>query len=68
MITIVNLKLTNAEWYFLHIQIENIIKNNPDNHVAKSILEKLAQNCPELDSIKSDFKVEYESQWIGNEE
>ena len=63
----VNLQLSNKEWYFLHVQIENIIKENPDNYIAKRILEKLAENCPKLEDIKSDFQREYECIWVGRE-
>lgn len=59
----VNLQLTNKEWYFLHKQIENIINENPDNYIAKAILYKLSKNCPKLDDIKSEFKKEYECRW-----
>ncbi len=57
-------ELTNKEWYFLHVQMENIIKEQPDNHIAKAILHKLVDNHPNLDDIKSDFKMEYECNWI----
>ena len=50
------------------MQIENTIKENPDNHIAKSVLEKLAENCPKLENIKSDFQKEYTCVWIGGED
>lgn len=63
----VNLQLTNKEWYFLHIQIEKVIKENSDNYIAKDLLIKLVKNCPRLDDSKLEFKKEYESQWIESE-
>lgn len=59
----ITLSLTNKEWYFLHIQIEEILKKNPDNHIAKAILEKLVDNSPSLDDIKTEFKTEYDTIW-----
>lgn len=58
--------LTNKEWYFLHIQMENIIKQNPDNHIAKNILEELILNRPLLSEITNEvkFKQEYECKWV----
>jgi hypothetical protein len=56
----VNLQLTYREWYFLHIQVEKLLKENPSNHIAKDLLTKLAKNAPLLKDIKSDFKQEYE--------
>ena len=64
----INLQLTNKEWYFLHVQIERLIRENPDNYIPKNILDKLAENCPKFNDIKADFKQEYESIWIGNED
>lgn len=60
VINMINILLTNSEWYFLCVQIEKILTKNPDNHIAKNILNKLAENCPSLDDIKFDFKKEYE--------
>lgn len=60
----VNLQLTNKEWYFLHSQIEQTVKENQDNYIAKDLLHKLAENCPKLDDIKSEFKTECEYRWI----
>lgn len=62
----VNLPLLNKEWYFLYVQLEKIIKENPDNHIAKNILEKLVENLPKLNDIKSDFQKEYECFWVGD--
>lgn len=59
----ITLSFTNKEWYFLHIQIEEILKKNPDNHIAKAILEKLVDNSPSLDDIKIEFKTEYDTIW-----
>jgi len=59
----ITLSLTNKEWYFLHIQIEEMLKKNPDNHIAKAILEKLVDNSPSLDDIKTEFKTEYDTIW-----
>lgn len=64
VITVVNISITNREWYFLHVQMEEVLKKNPDNHIAKDILVKLVENCPSLDDIKSGFKHEYESIWM----
>jgi hypothetical protein len=60
----INLQLTNKEWYFLHIQIENILKEHPDNHIAKNVLIKLTESCPSLNDFKSEFENEYECTWI----
>lgn len=65
-VNIVNLQLSNKEWYFLHIQLENIIKENPDNYIAKNIFEKLVENLPKLNDVKDDFKMEYECIWVGD--
>ena len=59
----ITLSLTNKEWYFLHIQIEEMLKKNPDNHIAKAILEKPVDNSPSLDDIKTEFKTEYDTIW-----
>lgn len=59
----ITLSLTNKEWYFLHTQIEEMLKKNPDNHIAKAILEKLVDNSPSLDDIKTEFKTEYDTIW-----
>lgn len=61
----VNLQLSNREWYFLHVQLENIIKENPENYIAKNILEKIVENLPKLSDIKSDFQKEYDCVWVG---
>ncbi len=63
----VNLELTNKEWYFLHVQIEKLIKENQHSHIAKDLLIKLAENRPKLDNTKLEFKKEYECQWIVSE-
>lgn len=63
----VDLQLTNNEWYFLHVQIEKLIKENPHNYIPKSILEKLAVNCPKLEDVKYVFKQEYNCEWIGTD-
>lgn len=62
----VYLQLTNKEWYFLHVQMENIIKEQPDNHIARELRYKLGENCPNLDDIKKEFKLEYNCEWINN--
>jgi hypothetical protein len=60
----VNLSLTNNEWYALHVHIENLLKQYPDNRYLNSIILKLAENCPTIQSIKEDsFIKEYTSQW-----
>lgn len=64
----VNLQLTNKEWYFLHTQIKKVIKEVPHNYIAKGILEKLAENRPLLSDIKYEFQREYDCVWIGREE
>lgn len=64
----VNLPLLNKEWYFLHVQLENMVKENPDNYIAKNIFEKLVENLPKLSDIKSDFQKEYDCIWIGGED
>lgn len=45
-----------------------MIKDNPNNHIAKEILVKLAQNCPNLSDIKLEFAQEYECVWIGDKD
>ena len=60
----VNLQLTNKEWYFLHVQLEKIIRENPSNYISKDILNKLADNCPNLTDIKTEFAMEYECEWM----
>lgn len=60
----VNLQLTNKEWYFLHVQLEKLIKENPHNYIPKEILSKLSENRPNLTDIKADFAKEYECEWI----
>ncbi len=64
----VEITLTNKEWYFLHVQLEKIVGENPNNYISKSILEKLAINCPKLDDVKIQFAQEYECEWIGKNE
>lgn len=59
-IDMVNLPLTNNEWYFLHRHLEKLINKNPHNHIPKNILDKLVENAPKLEDIKIDFKQEYE--------
>lgn len=61
----VDLQITNKEWYFLHVQMERLIRENPHNYIPKNILNKLAENCPKLDDIKVDFKQEYECVFKG---
>lgn len=61
----INLQLTNNEWYALHIHIENSLKQYPDNRYLNSIMLKLAENCPKIQSIKEDsFIKEYTCQWV----
>ena len=61
----VNLNLTNNEWYALHVHIENLLKQYPDNRYLNSIILKLSDNCPTIQSIKEDtFVKEYTCQWI----
>lgn len=62
----INLQLSSQEWYFLHIQIEKLIKENPNNHIPKGILEKLAENASFLNNTKHEFKKEYECVWGGD--
>ncbi|MEK4025333.1 hypothetical protein [Sporosarcina sp. FSL W7-1283] len=59
----INIQLTNREWYFLHVQVENIIKYSPDNRIAKGLIAKLGENYPSLGDVKKKFKMEYESTW-----
>lgn len=54
----INLRLTNNEWYALHIHIENLLKQYPDNRYLNSIMVKLAENCPTIQSIIADTKKE----------
>ena len=61
----INLRLTNNEWYALHIHIENLLKQYPDNRYLNSIMVKLAENCPTIPSIKEDsFIKEWTYQWV----
>lgn len=61
----VNLQLTNNEWYALHIHVENLLKQYPDNRYLNSIMLKLAENCPTIQNIKEDsFIKEYTCQWV----
>ena len=61
----VNLQLTNNEWYVLHVHIENSLKQYPDNRYLNSIMLKLAENCPTIQIIKEDsFIKEYTCQWV----
>jgi len=53
----VNLNLTNNEWYTMHVHIENLLKQYPDNRYLNSIMIKLAENHP-------TFNREYHSQWF----
>ncbi len=65
-IKMVKLELLNQEWYFLHVQIERLIKENPDNYIAKNILNKLVDNSPKLEFANEfKFQKEYECIWIG---
>lgn len=57
--------LTNREWYWLMVQLDRIIKEFPNNHMAKGILEELNNNKP-LTNNSYDFNMEYECEWIGN--
>ena len=62
----INLRLTNNEWYVLYIHIENLLKQYPDNRYLNSIMLKLAKNCPTIPSIKEDsFIKEWTYQWVG---
>ena len=60
----INIQLTNKEWYFLYIQITKLIKENTSDHIAARILDKLAENCPKIDDIKTEFKQEYKCEWV----
>jgi putative AlgH/UPF0301 family transcriptional regulator len=61
----INLELTNNEWFILHTQVNNLLKQHPDNKYLKSIMLKLAENCPTIQSIKEDsFIKEYTCQWV----
>lgn len=62
-----NLNLTHGEWYFLHRQLESIIKENPDNRIAKQLLEKIANSKPNLSDIKLEFETNYEKVWVDGE-
>lgn len=55
----VNLQLTNKEWYFLHQQVLNSLKDDPDNYIANSIFNKIIENLPKIDDIKIEFQQEY---------
>lgn len=64
----INLALSNKEWYFLHVQLEKLVKENPNNHIAKGLFEKLIINLPMINDIKSEFQKEYDCVWIGDAE
>ena len=61
----VNLQLTNNEWYALHCHTERLLKQYPDNRILNSIMIRLAENHPSFTSLKEDqIKQEYHSDWI----
>lgn len=60
----INLELTNNEWFVLYTQVDNLLKQHPDNRYLNSIMLKLAENCPKLKDIKANFEKEYDCNWI----
>lgn len=60
----INLELSSKELYFLSMQVENIVKVHPDNHIAKGILKKLVENRIECNDSKCEFQMEYDSIWF----
>lgn len=61
----IKLTLSNKEWYFLHVQLEKLVKETPNNYIIEGIFEKLIDSRPTIDDIKCDFRKEYDCVWIG---
>ena len=58
----ISIELSKSEWYFLYIQLCEIIKNNPNNHIAENIFNNLVDNMPTIVDTKNEygFKQEYD--------
>jgi succinate dehydrogenase/fumarate reductase flavoprotein subunit len=68
----INLSLTNDEWFVLYTHVDNILKKYPDSKYLNSIATKLADNCPNIiDELNktgcNSFRTEYTSQRTGEE-
>jgi hypothetical protein len=66
---LVDISLTNNEWYFLYRQMLKGKEKYPNNRYFISIFNKLEDNMSTIEGVENEskFKMEYECIWIGGE-
>lgn len=60
---LINIQLTNSEWYFIGNLLQRTSREFSDNYIVTNLLQKFIANKPQMKNFSDEFLREYEVAW-----